>query len=62
MPQHDSRYGWPERAYYVDERVWCSVINRGAYVSLVTYTQNGVGCQVYVENSELIFTEDEDRD
>lgn len=62
MPQHESKSSRLERAYYVDERVWCSVISRGAYVSLVAYTLNGLGRQVYVENEDLIFKEDEDND
>jgi len=58
--QQESEYQQPERAYYVDERLWVTVESRGAYFSLVTFTQQGISMEVYVDNSDLIFKENED--
>ena len=60
--QQESEFQPHESAYYVDERTWVKVQSRGAYFSLVTFTQRGVSMEVYVENSDLIFKENEDTD
>jgi hypothetical protein len=60
--QQESEYQPHENAYYVDERTWVKVKHRGAFFSLVTFTQGGVSMEVYVENSDLIFKENEDDD
>jgi hypothetical protein len=61
---HQQRNGFRQRetAYYVDEKHWVIVLSRGAFISLVKYSMNDVGMEVYVDNADLIFKEDEDTD
>lgn len=52
-----------ETAWYREESVEVEVRHRGAHVSLVAWTEYpGWFHEVYVENEELIFNEEEDLD
>lgn len=51
-----------ETAYFVPETSKVEVLSRGAYVSLIAWSAYGVYHEIYVDNDELIFTEDNDLD
>lgn len=60
MPQQENEFQPHERAYFVDEKVHCLVLSRGAYFSLVRYSKDGMMIETPVENGDLIFNENED--
>lgn len=45
-------------AYYMTEEMIVGVLTQGAYASKVRYTQGGIEYEVFVDNEDLIFTED----
>lgn len=51
-----------DRAYYYVEvgTPLVEVISRGAYASLIRYESFGVEYQVYVDNNDLMFVEDDE--
>lgn len=50
----------PHHVWMVSEKVWAELVRRGAYVSLVRYTQDGIEYNVFVENENFIERDVED--
>lgn len=44
--------------YIPDEECYGVIVSMGAHVSLVKYTVDGLDCEVFILNEELIFVED----
>lgn len=51
-----------ETAWYPEENLRVSVLSRGAHVSLISWNAYGLYHEVYEENVNLIFDEEEEID
>ncbi len=48
---HEQTEEYPEFAFY--DRRLVEILEPGAYVSLIAYSEKGIEYRIYVENSEL---------
>lgn len=49
MTHHES-----DRVWLIEQEAWGRVVKRGAYVSLVNYSEGGIEFNVYIENDNFI--------
>lgn len=52
----------PEYVWLTEERTFAELLNLGAHASLVRYTREGHDFEVYVDNDEFEYREDDDSD